>query len=145
VPTLELYKAGYPRENYEYRPYDEFIKLITDLAAARMAGNGAVRQYFMKYWDVPLLTIYAVRNWAGVWDDTHHNMLLYKRPSTGKWIPFQQDFDWDFGLGQSSYDLARWHLASALRAHRAVGKTEKLAAITSRPTINLVLYHGVLA
>jgi hypothetical protein len=62
------------------------------------------------------LTTYAVRNWAGGWDDTFHNYFPYKNPATGKWVVIQQDFDQDLGVGAWAalqqapiyHRMARW-------------------------------------
>jgi hypothetical protein len=95
------------------------VRLITDLSAAKAKGTAAVRDYFLKYWDVDLLAAtFAVRNWSGVWDDTFHNFFPYKRASNGKWYLIQQDFEADFGIGKLGLTgigtLGTWNPAQTL-------------------------------
>jgi hypothetical protein len=137
--TLEdRYASTYPRVFAEHRPYDELARLITDLAAARAAGPAAVRAYFQKHWDVDgLATGYAVRNWSGAWDDTHHNMFLHKRAATGKWNVIHQDFEWDFGLGKGLGFAATWNPGQTLylgwnSANAAISKSCELPAGMTR-------------
>jgi hypothetical protein len=115
----DRYAATYRRVTYEYRPYDEMIQLITELAAARAKGAQAVRDYFTKYWEVDsLAAAFVVRNWSGVWDDTFHNTFPYKRPKTGKWYLLQQDYEGDLGLGKLNLagivGLGTWNAAQTL-------------------------------
>jgi spore coat protein CotH len=57
-----------------------------------------VREYLERHFDVPqLITHWAIRNFAGVWDDGSHNFYLYKRASDGKYEALPQDFDLEFG------------------------------------------------
>ncbi len=98
----QRYATTYDRKTFSHRTHDELVKVIDELAAARAQGPAAVVTYFNKYWDVDALaTIYAIRNWAGVWDDTFHNWFPYRRPN-GKWLTIPQDFEWDFGLGKAA-------------------------------------------
>ncbi len=98
----QRYVTTYERKTYDHRSHDELVKLIDDLAAARARGGSAVVDYFNKYWDVDALAaIYAIRNWAGAWDDSFHNWFPYRHPG-GKWVTIPQDFEWDFGLGRAA-------------------------------------------
>ncbi len=101
--TLEQrYAATYDRKTFSHRSHDELIKVIEELVVARRQGPAAVVDYFNKHWDIDsLAATYAIRNWAGVWDDTVHNVFPYRRPN-GKWVAIPQDFDWEFGLGKAA-------------------------------------------
>ena len=109
----QRYQTTYERETHGWkndsgRGHDDLIRLIEDLAMTKPRGNDAVRAYFAKYFDIPeLTTLFAVRNWAGVWDDVVHNMFFYKRASDGKWLIIPQDFDLDFG-GDGTAMMGRW-------------------------------------
>jgi hypothetical protein len=102
VTPAQAYAATYERKTYEWRGHAELIKLIEDLEVARKAGVAAVKKHFQTYWDIPRLAAgYAVRKWAGAWDDFAHNMFVYKR-ANGKWIVIHQDYEIDMGLGSRS-------------------------------------------
>ncbi len=98
--SLQRYQATYERQSHTWKgeqEHGELIKLIEDLAAAKVVGLPAIRDYFEQNFQTDkLLSQYAIRNWAGVWDDTYHNWFPYKPPG-GKWYIVPQDFDLDFG------------------------------------------------
>ncbi len=110
----QRYEATYERKTFSRRSHDELVKVINELAVARPKGPAAVVDYFNKYWDVEALaTVYAIRNWAGVWDDTVHNVFPYRRPN-GKWVPIPQDFELDLGIGKGRSTLSPWDPAQTL-------------------------------
>ncbi len=82
----------------------EVKKLIEDLHAARAGGVPAMRAFFEKNFDLPMLTTYmAIRNWLAPWDDYFHNHYLYRR-ADGRWILIPNDFDGEMGINPLS-----WH------------------------------------
>ncbi len=99
------YALTYERQNHDYKSLTpegqaELIGLIEELdtIGATAEQDARVRAYFEANFDVDrLLTQFAIRNWAGVWDDGVHNYLPYKRASDGKWVVLPHDFDCDFG------------------------------------------------
>jgi hypothetical protein len=105
---LDRYRTTFERQSHEWKSetaagHQEVITMIEGLAplygAAQASGNwGPVREHLERHFDVPqLLTHWAVRNFAGVWDDGVHNFYLYKRASDGKYEVLPQDFDLEFG------------------------------------------------
>jgi spore coat protein CotH len=101
----ERYAFTYPRKSNEWKQHSgtghaALIELIEGLDAVRTEDDGdtAARSYFETNFDLDaLLTKFAIRNWAGVWDDGFHNFYVYQRPSDGKWQILPQDYDCDFG------------------------------------------------
>jgi spore coat protein CotH len=105
---LDRYRTTYERQTHEWKAADpsghqELIQMIEALPplyeAAKISGDWtAVRAFLEQRFDVPqLLSLYAVRNFAGAWDDGSHNYYLYKRPEDGKYQVLPQDFDLEFG------------------------------------------------
>lgn len=99
------YQLTYPRKTHDWKDqtpngHQELIRLIVELDSiqATVDGDPRVLEYFNEYFDVPTtISQYAIRNWAGVWDDGTHNYLPYRRATDGKWTVLAQDFDCDFG------------------------------------------------
>jgi hypothetical protein len=105
---LDRYRTTYERQSHEWKGespagHQELITMIETLSplydAAKASGNWApVRQFLERHFDVrQLLTHWAIRNFAGVWDDGSHNYYLYKRAADGKYEALPQDFDLEFG------------------------------------------------
>ncbi len=95
----QRYAVTFKRVNQTFKDHAVWMKLIEELNAARAAGGPAIRDYFTRYFDIDkMLAGFAVRNWAGSWDDTVHNYFPYQRASDGKWFFVHQDFDQDFGF-----------------------------------------------
>ncbi len=104
--AAERYAATYERESLTdwKRGSPEVQQLIEDLHAARAQGVPAMRAFFEKNFDVPILTTYmAIRNWLGPWDDYFHNYYLYRR-TDGRWLFLPNDFDGEMGNNPLS-----WH------------------------------------
>jgi CotH kinase protein/Lamin Tail Domain len=105
LTAADRYALTYERQNHSYKSlspegHAELIGLIEELARIKTNADNdpTVRDYFTKNYDVSqLMTQFALRNWAGVWDDGVHNYLPYKRSNNGKWAVFPHDFDCDFG------------------------------------------------
>lgn len=101
----QRYTLSYTRETHDYKGLspDGHADLIAQIdKLAQISANGdadpTVRAYLEQNFDVAqLITQYAIRNWAGTWDDGVHNYLPYKRSTDGKWAVFPHDFDCDFG------------------------------------------------
>jgi spore coat protein CotH len=105
---LDRYRTTYERQSHDWKDaspagHDELIAIIETLAplvaAANSGGNWQpVRDHLGKYFDVAqMMSHWAVRNFAGVWDDGVHNFYLYKRTSDGKYEVLPQDFDLEYG------------------------------------------------
>ncbi|HEY5955704.1 MAG TPA: CotH kinase family protein, partial [Polyangiaceae bacterium] len=105
LTPLQRYTLTYNRENHDYKGltaegHAELISMIDLLHQISANGDAdpTVRAYFEQYFDVTeLITQYAIRNWAGTWDDGVHNYLPYWRSSDKKWAILPHDFDCDFG------------------------------------------------
>lgn len=103
MPVERRYEFSYERQTHDYKGgagHAGLISLIEglDKIHAGRDADPAVRSYFEKNFDVPkLISKFAIRNYAGVWDDGFHNFYVYHRPADGKWQLFPQDFDCDFG------------------------------------------------
>lgn len=105
LPPETRYQLTYPRKTHDWKDqmpdgHQELIRLIVELDSiqATVDGDQRVLEYFNEYFDVPTtISQYAIRNWAGVWDDGTHNYLPYRRAKDGKWAVFAQDFDCEFG------------------------------------------------
>ncbi|HET9956714.1 MAG TPA: CotH kinase family protein [Polyangiaceae bacterium] len=103
--ALDRYQRTYELKTHEEllqsgEAHAELISLIEELDRIQATSDSdpTVRAYFERNFDVSeVATQFAIRNWAGVWDDGFHNFWLYKRGSDGKWIILPQDFDCDFG------------------------------------------------
>jgi hypothetical protein len=102
--SRERYAASYERRSNEWKagPEDpelaEIIRMTEQLAAARSQGLPAMRAFLQQAFDVDqLLTVFAMRNFLGVWDDGYHNYQLYRRPADGKWLVLPLDFDNELG------------------------------------------------
>ncbi|MGE5788714.1 MAG: CotH kinase family protein [Myxococcales bacterium] len=101
----QRYALTYNRENHDYKGLtpDGHAALISainalDQISAEADADPAVRAYLEQNFDVAeLITQYAIRNWAGTWDDGVHNYLPYQRSTDKKWGIFPHDFDCDFG------------------------------------------------
>ncbi|MBI4604505.1 MAG: lamin tail domain-containing protein [Planctomycetes bacterium] len=97
-PKEARYAATYDRKTHGWASYDELIRLIEDLSAARRAGPDALREYFAERFDLDLLLDYvAIMNWSVPFDDMFQNHFLYQRLSDGKWLIFPWDLDQNFG------------------------------------------------
>jgi spore coat protein CotH len=104
-PAAERYAHTYARKSNEWKSHTgdghaPLIDLIEGLAAVETDDDAdpAARSYFETHFDLEqLLTKFALRNWAGVWDDGFHNFYVYQRPADGKWLILPQDYDCDFG------------------------------------------------
>jgi hypothetical protein len=105
---LDRYRFTYERQSLEWKDgtpagHDDLIRTIEQLAplyaAAKASGDFTpVRGFLEAHFDVPqLLTQWAIRNFAGVWDDGVHNLYLYRRATDGKYEGLPADFDLDFG------------------------------------------------
>ncbi|HET9953869.1 MAG TPA: CotH kinase family protein [Polyangiaceae bacterium] len=105
APVSDRYLRSYELHTHKEliaggQSHTELVSLIEELnrLQANSDANPEVRAFFERNFDVSeLATQFAIRNWAGVWDDGFHNYYLYKRPSDGKWLILPQDFDCDFG------------------------------------------------
>lgn len=105
VTPEQRYVLTYSRENHGYKGltsegHAALISLIDTLHAISAGGDAdpTVRAFFEKNFDLnALITQFAIRNWAGTWDDGVHNYLPYQRESDKKWAIFPHDFDCDFG------------------------------------------------
>jgi hypothetical protein len=120
--SAERYRFTYERQTHEWKDgtpagHADLIAVIEGLRPlyqAAMASNdwAPVRAHFERHFDVKqLLTHWAIRNFAGVWDDGIHNFYLYKRASDGKFEVYPQDFDLDFGGDDLTRELdgrVRW-------------------------------------
>ncbi len=106
--TLQRYRKIYERQTHGWKDgdpagHEELIAIIEGLeplyvAASESGDWSPVRAHLDRYFDVrQLLTGWAVRNFAGVWDDGVHNFYLYRRASDGKHEVLPQDFDLEFG------------------------------------------------
>lgn len=101
----QRYELTYSRENHSYKGltpegHAGLIALIDELVqiSAESDADPTVRAFFEQHFDVDeLITQYAIRNWAGTWDDGVHNYLPYQRSKDSKWTIFPHDFDCDFG------------------------------------------------
>jgi hypothetical protein len=100
----QRYATSYERRSNGWKegPADpelaEIIRMIEGLQAAREMGDPAVRAFVEGAFDVDqLLTVFAMRNFLGVWDDGYHNYQLYKRRSDGRWLVLPLDFDHELG------------------------------------------------
>ncbi len=103
-PAWQRYAASYERQSNGWKegPDDpelaEIIRAIEGLAAARVQGPAATRAALAGIFDVDqLLTLFAMRNFLGAWDDAYHNYQLYKRRADGKWLVLPLDFDQELG------------------------------------------------
>jgi spore coat protein CotH len=105
---LDRYRSTYERQSHEWKDaspagHEELIAIIEALAPMVAAANGGgswqpVRDHLSKYFDVAqMMSHWAVRNFAGVWDDGVHNFYLYKRTGDGKYEVLPQDFDLEYG------------------------------------------------
>jgi hypothetical protein len=105
---LQRYQWTYERQTHGWKDagpagHQELMEMIETLeplyrAASASGSWGPVREHLDRYFDVrQLLTSWAVRNFAGVWDDGVHNFYLYRRASDGKYEVLPQDFDLEFG------------------------------------------------
>jgi hypothetical protein len=105
LTAQERYQLTYERQTHDWKGLTEgghqtLIGLIEQLTpiAATSDADARVRDYLTQNFDVPrLITQFAIRNWAGVWDDGVHNYLPYQRSTDGKWVVLPHDFDCDFG------------------------------------------------
>lgn len=101
----QRYTLTYTRETHEYKGltpdgHADLIARINELAqiSADADADPTVRAHFEQHFDIAqLITQYAIRNWAGTWDDGVHNYLPYQRTTDKKWAIFPHDFDCDFG------------------------------------------------
>jgi spore coat protein CotH len=106
---LQRYQSTYERQTHEWKNGDpaghqELIGIIEALeplytAAKASEAWGPVREHLDRHFDIrQLLTSFAARNFAGVWDDGVHNFYLYRRARDGKHEVLPQDFDLEFGV-----------------------------------------------
>jgi hypothetical protein len=105
---LDRYRSTYERQSHEWKDaspagHEELIGIIETLAPLVAAASGSgnwqpVRDHLGRYFDVAqMMSHWAVRNFAGVWDDGVHNFYLYKRSTDGKYEVLPQDFDLEYG------------------------------------------------
>jgi spore coat protein CotH len=102
--ALERYATTYQRQTNTWKEGRadpdllELIAAIGRLDQAKAGGLPALRAALEATFDVDqLLTVTAMRNFLGAWDDAYHNYQLYKRPADGKWLLLPQDFDQELG------------------------------------------------
>jgi hypothetical protein len=104
----DRYRFTYERQSHDWKdatpaghaPLIAVIDGLRPLYEAAKASNdwGPVRAHFEKHFDVAqLITHWAIRNFAGVWDDGIHNFYLYRRATDDMFEAYPQDFDLDFG------------------------------------------------
>jgi hypothetical protein len=105
---IDRYAYTYERKTWDWKDASEIQTLITQLDAARVAGNlndtdasndviAPVRTFMEQNFDIEsMLSYVAIRNWSEPWDDVFHNYFLYKN-AAGKWSLVAWDLDREFG------------------------------------------------
>jgi hypothetical protein len=103
-PARQRYATSYELQSNDWKagPGDpeltEIVRMIEELAGPGSLGVAETRAFLERHFDVDrLLTVFAMRNFLGAWDDAYHNYHLYKRRSDRRWLVLPIDFDHELG------------------------------------------------
>jgi hypothetical protein len=147
LQPVQRYQYTYDRQSNDWKGlttdgHAALIGLIEALngIAATTDADPTVRAFFEQYFDVPkVMAQYAVRNWAGVWDDGVHNYLPYQRASDGRWVVLGQDYDCDFGGDVANCDdSGKFHNDPTMSFYYPESGTGNISSSPSQLKVQLI-------